>query len=100
MQVTSYVPCFGLDSPLAYIQTADPAMQQKQEVMLAQLSLVIFKCANIMSCISEIVRGEQALPDVPALQPPEGDDQGGDAPPRLHGAQARVQGAAALDGRT
>ena len=50
-----------------------------------------------MGFISEILRGEQAVPDVPALQPPEGDDQGGDAPPGLHGAQARVQGAARLE---
>ena len=45
---------------------------------------------------SEILRREQAVPDVPALQPAEGDDQGGDAPPGLHGAQARVKGAATL----
>ncbi len=40
---------------------------------------------------SEPVPWQQAVPDVPPLQPAEGDDQGGDAPSRLHGAQARVE---------
>ena len=36
--------CYVIDNPLAFIQTVNAAMHQKQEMMLTQPSFTIFKC--------------------------------------------------------
>jgi hypothetical protein len=59
--------------------------------------ILVFDVERLAFFFSVSVRGQQAVPHLSPLQHPQGHDQGGDAPSRLHGAQARVQGTAHVE---